>query len=116
MSVQNISWAWDWVFGGDDGYTASNQYNFAPTNALAQTSLSVGSQGLGIIGFSQYVSRPQANGPDQINNLDPVLVDGGIICYPPLAYDPALVGVTWLLMCGGGLDQMAGTMLIFSFD
>jgi hypothetical protein len=116
MAVQGISWAWDWVFGGDNGYTASNQYNFAPINSLVQTSLSVASPGLGIIGFTQYVTRPVPNGADQYHNLSAVYQDGGIICYPPLVYDPNLVGVTWILMCGGGLDQMAGSMLIFSFD
>ena len=77
MAVQDMSWAWDWVFGGDNGYTASNQYNFAPTNMLAQTSLSVGSPGLGIIGFTQYTTRPQPNGPDQTVNLPAVYVGGG---------------------------------------
>jgi hypothetical protein len=116
MTVQSISWGWDWVFGGDDGYTASNQWNFAPINGLMQTSLSVGSSGLGIIGISQYTSRPQPGGADQVNNLSAVYADGGIVCYPPVAYDPALSGVTWLLMCGGGLDTMAGSALLFSFD
>jgi hypothetical protein len=116
MAVGNISWAWDWVFGGSDGYTATNQYNFAPTNMLAQTSLSVGSPGLGITGFSQYSTRPQPDGPDQVINLSPVFVDGGIICYPPVASDPAMTSLTWLLLCGGGLDQIAASMLLFSFD
>lgn len=116
MAVQNMSWAWDWVFGGSDGYTASNQYNFAPTNQLVQTSLSVGSPGLGIIGFTQYTTRPDPNGPDQIVNLPEVdAPGGGIICYPPLAYDPNMTGVTWVLVCGGGLDQMTGSLLIFPF-
>jgi hypothetical protein len=46
MPVQDMSWASDWVLGGSNGYTASNQYNFALTNMLAQTSLSVGSRAL----------------------------------------------------------------------
>ena len=40
MAVQAMTWAWDWIFTGDNGYTVSKQYNFAPSNALAQTSLS----------------------------------------------------------------------------
>jgi hypothetical protein len=115
MAVQSITWGWDWVFGGSNGYTASNQWNFAPVNAMFQTSLSVGSPGLGIIGVSQYVTR-QSNGADEFHNVPAVYVDGGIICYPPVVYDPALCGVTWLLMCGGGLDQMAGSALMFSFE
>ena len=115
MTVQNMSWAWDWVFGGDNGYTASNQYNFGPKNMLVQTSLSVGSPGLGIIGFTQYRKRPQPNGPDLTVNLPPVIVGGGFICYPPLAYDPTMTSITWVLMCGGGLDQMAGSLLFFPF-
>jgi hypothetical protein len=115
MAVQDMTWAWDWVFGGDNGYTASNQYNFAPTNMLAQTSLSVGSPGLGIIGFTQYTTRPQPNGPDQTVNLPAVNADGGIVCYPPLAYDPNMTSITWILLCGGGLDTMAGSMLFFPF-
>jgi hypothetical protein len=115
MAVQNMGSAWDWVFGGSDGYTASNQYNFAPTNQLVQTSLSVGSPGLGIIGFTQYTTRPDPNGTDQIVNLPAVYAGSGIICYPPVAYDPNMTGVTWVLMCGGGGDQMAGSLLIFPF-
>jgi hypothetical protein len=115
MAVQNMSCAWDFVFGGSDGYTATNQYNFAPANMLAQTSLSVGSPGLGITGFSQYSTRPTPDGPDLFINLAPVSVDGGIICYPPLAYDPAMSSLTWLMVCGGGLDQMAASLLLFSF-
>jgi len=38
---------------------------------------------------------------------------GGIICYPPLVYDPNMTGVTWVLVCGGGLDEMAGSLLLF---
>ena len=46
------------------------------------------SPGLGIIGFTQYTTRPQPNGPDQTVILNPVNADGGgIVCYPPLAYD-----------------------------
>jgi hypothetical protein len=116
MAVANLSWAWDWVFGGDNGYTATNQYNFPPTNMLAQTSLSVASPGLGITGFSQYSTRPQPNGADRVINLPAVFVDGGIICYPPLAYDPSMTSLTWLLICGGGLDQMTASLLFFSFD
>jgi len=115
VAVQSMSWGWEWVFGGDDGYTATIQWNFAPVNAMVQTSLSVASPGLGIIGISQYITRPQANGPDHFHDLSPVYQDGGIICYPPIAYDPSMCGVTWLLMCGGGLDQMAGTALMFTF-
>ena len=89
--------------------------DFSPVNAMVQTSLSVASPGLGIIGISQYVTRPQPNGADQFHNVPAVYVDGGIICYPPLVYDPALCGVTWLLLCGGGLDQMTGSALMFSF-
>jgi hypothetical protein len=116
MAVQDMGWDWEWVFGGDDGYTASKQYNFAPTNQLVQTSLSVGSPGLGIIGLTQYTTRPQPNGPDQTVNLPAVYAsNGGIICYPPLAYDPNMTSVTWVLVCGGGLAQMAGSLLFFSF-
>jgi len=115
MAVQDMTWAWDWVFRGDDGYTASNQYNFAPTNQLVQTPLSVGSPGLGVIGFTQYTTRPDRNGADQIVNLPQVDADGGIVCYPPLVYDPNMSGVTWVLICGGGLDSMAGSMLFFPF-
>jgi hypothetical protein len=115
MTVQGVSWQWDGVFGGSDGYTATHQYNFAPTNALAQTSLSVGSPGLGVIGFSQFTSRPDPAGPDQVINLPPfTLSDGALVAYPPLAYDPAMTSVTWLLICGGGDDQMAGSILLFS--
>jgi hypothetical protein len=117
MSCQSMAWNWDWVFGGSDGYTASMQVNFSPSNAFAQTSLSVGSPGLGIIGISQYVTRPQPNGPDQYNNLSAVYAGGGgIICYPPIAYDPAMTSVTALLVCGGGDDQMAGSLLVWIFD
>lgn len=34
MAVQDMSWAWDGVFSGDNGYTASNRCNFDPTNML----------------------------------------------------------------------------------
>jgi hypothetical protein len=106
MTVQTISWGWDAVFGGSDGYTATHQWNFAPINAMAQTSLSVGSPGLGIIGFTQYVTRPDPNGADQVHNLSSFNAPNGGI---------ALSGVTWILLCGGGDDQMAGSALIFSF-
>jgi hypothetical protein len=114
MAVQTITWAWDWVFGGDNGYTASNEYHFAPINSLAQTSLSVASPGLGVIGFTKFWNR-QPNGVDQPHDLAPVNADGGLICYPPLVYDPNLTGATWVLICGGGLDQMAGSLLFFHF-
>ena len=115
MTVQTIHWDWGWVFGGDDGYTLSRQYNFAPRNCLAQTSLSVASPGLGIIGFTEYVTRPDPNGADHNHHLSLVTADGGAICYPPLVYDAHLTSVTWVLVCGGGLDQMAGSILMFTF-
>jgi hypothetical protein len=115
VAVQTIDWDWAWVFGGSDGYTLSRQYNFAPTNGLAQTSLCVASPGLGIIGFTEYVTRPDPNGADQNHDLPLVTVDGGVICYPPLVYDPNLTSVTWVQMCGGGLDQMAGSILMYTF-
>jgi len=117
MTVQTIHWDWGWVFGGDDGYTLSRQYNFAPRNCLAQTSLSVASPGLGIIGFTEYVTRPDPKGADHTHHLSLVTVDGGgAICYPPLVYDANLTSVTWVQLCGGGLDQMAGSILMFTFS
>jgi hypothetical protein len=75
-----------------------------------------GQPGLGIIGLTQYATRPQPDGPDQTVNLPAVYAsNGGIICYPPLAYDPNMTSVTWVLVCGGGLDQMAGSLLFFPF-
>ncbi|HET7074744.1 MAG TPA: hypothetical protein VFI55_11760 [Mycobacterium sp.] len=115
MAVQTMDWNWAWVFGGDHGYTLSHQYNFAPANCMAQTSLSVGSPGLGIIGFTEYVTRPHRDGADHIHHLSLVTADGGAICYPPVVYDQHLTGVTWVLECGGGLDTMAGSILMFTF-
>lgn len=119
MAVQNLTWAWDWVFAGSNGYTASNQYNFAPMNALAQTSLAVpASPGLVSVGFTQYGSRPQPNGADEFFNIPSVSLPNGegFIGYQPVIYNSTLVSVTWVMDCNSEDGQMVGTLLIFQFD
>jgi hypothetical protein len=117
MAVQAMTWAWDWIFTGDNGYTVSRQYNFAPSNALAQTSLSTAPPpGSASMGFSQYGNRPEPNGAYNYHNIPPVYYGGGFIGYQPLVYDPNLVSVTWILDGNVEDGQMVGSILFFTFD
>ena len=116
MAVQSVGSTWDWIFTGSNGYTASNQFNFAPISALAQTSLSTAPPpGSATMGFTQYANRPQPNGADQFFNIPAVYFDGGFIGYQPVVYDPNLVSVTWVLDGNVEDGQMVGSFLLFIF-
>ena len=114
MPVQNMAWNWDTAMGGSDGGTFSIQVNFAPTMAVAQTSMSQSSGALGLIGISQYVTRTDPNGPDQYHNIPfESWPDGSISTgYPPIAYDPMMTSVTATIMVGGGDDQATGSIMV----
>jgi hypothetical protein len=113
MPVENMAWNWNCALGGDNGFTGSIQVNFAPTMAVAQTSLTQGTGGLGLIGISQYVTRSQPDGADEYHNI-PLDLSGGAITYgyPPLVYDPLMTGVTATFLVGGDLDQITGTLMV----
>jgi hypothetical protein len=60
------------------------------------------------------VTRAQPNGPDTYNNIPLAVTDGAIIYgFPPIVYDLMMTSVTATLMCGGGDDQMTGTLLVW---
>jgi hypothetical protein len=113
MPVENMAWNWHCALGGDNGSTASIQVNFAPTKAVAQTSLTQGTGGLGLIGISQYVTRSQPDGADEYHNIPLDFSDGAVTYgYRPLVYDPLMTGVTATFLVGGGNDQITGTLMV----
>lgn len=98
MSVTGMHYNTGWAYGGDDGYSYSVQYNFAPSNALAQTSLSAAiGDGLCACGIRQYRIRPVPNGPDQDINYGWNYIGA----YPPSVYDLHMTSVTAELDVGG---------------
>lgn len=107
MPVQNMAWHWGAVYGGDPGGSVSLQVNFAPTQAVAQTTLSGASgDGLCMGGITQYRTRTQPNAPDQDHNFGWNPLFG----YPPVAYDPTMTSVSARLHVGG--DGQTGVMTL----
>jgi hypothetical protein len=100
-----------------DGASGSFQFNFAPTYAVAQTSLSQASNGLGLVGISQYVTRSTPSGPDNPPHNFPFATPSVVTYgYPAVAAVSKMTSVTASFLIGGGGDQMTVTLLVFLFD
>jgi len=112
MPVQNMAWSWNWATGGEgfDDTTASMQVNFAPTMAVAKTTLS-GTNAIGLCmgGITQYRTRTQPNGPDQHHNFgwDPNFG------YPPMVYDPNMTSVSAELHVRGNRQVGVMTLMVW---
>src|SRR5262245_24484418 len=101
MPIQNMSWSWSSVFGGDSGSSTSMQVNFGPTLAVAQASLSgANGDGLCMGGVTQYRTRTQPDGPDQDHDFGWDSQFG----YPPIVFDPIMTSVSAQLEVGGSQD------------
>jgi hypothetical protein len=76
------------------------------------TSLSQTSGNLGLIGISQFVNRPEPNGPDQYHNQPFGSQDVIQWGWWPFLADETMTGVTASLIGGGGEDQMTGLLTV----
>jgi hypothetical protein len=113
VAVSGMHYNWGWAYGGDNGISWSVEYNFAPSYAAAQTSLSMADgDGLCTCGITQYRVRPDPGGPDQDVdfNWDPNFG------FPPSVYDPNMSGVTAELDVGGNGQQGVMTLNVWFFD
>ena len=105
MPVQNMVWHWGSAAHG----SVSLQVNFAPTKAVAHTSLSgANGDGLCMGGITQYRTRTRPDGPDQDHNFSWNPNFG----FPPLAYDPLMTSVSAELATGGGGQSGVMTLLV----
>ena len=70
MAVNGMRYNWGWAYGGDNGISWSVEYNFSPTFAAAQTSLSM-ADGDGLVtgGITHYRNRSTPSGPDHDANF-----------------------------------------------
>lgn len=102
MAVTGMHYNWGWGFGA----SWSTQYNFAPSYAAAQVScIAFSGGGLHATGITQYLTRPDPNGPDQPVNFS-WNTDFG---YPPSVYDPNMTSVTAELDLG---EDQEGVMTL----
>ena len=112
MTVKGVNYHLRWAYGGPKGRTASVQYNFAQSNALAQTSLSSAvAQSACTCGITHYRVRPDFGGPDHDVNLDWNYFGA----YPPVVHEPDLSSVTAWLWVGPNGDEGYMTLTIWFF-
>jgi hypothetical protein len=102
MPIQNMAWSWN----SASGSSVSTQVNFAPTQAVAQCSLSqADGDGLCAGGIKQFRTRTQPDGPDQDHNFDV----SNPVWLPPVVFDPIMTSVSAQLDLG---QRQQGTMTL----
>jgi len=109
---QVIAAAWNWCFGGSDGYSVSRYISFSPINRFAETSLATSfADGYAGVGFPTYTYRPTPNGGD-------VPVNYGFNEYydhPPYVSNGKLASVTAELDLGGNLQSASMVVNVFAW-
>jgi hypothetical protein len=105
-----MSWNWMWAYGGDSGTSHSIEMRFGPSNAFAQTTLSMAAgDGLCVVGITAYRMRPDPGGPDQETDFQWNPNFG----FPPMAYDPNLTYVRAELDVGAHQQGVASLIVTF---